>query len=208
MGITDLVVQTGNLLLPLVSLGIINGVVRFGLDRSVRKSDVFSTGILSIVAGFIILLLFSPLINQIRYVSDYTFLMYLFVFMSSMRSLCSQFVKARNLVRLYAFDGILSTATTILFNILFLVGFRWGAMGYILRHYLFRYIVGSLSIYYSKTKTDTFVLKEWTDYKPCHARIFFAIDSKHSVLVDHHHVRSVYCGLYGGQRCQRLWGGL
>ncbi|MGI5906295.1 MAG: lipopolysaccharide biosynthesis protein [Candidatus Pararuminococcus gallinarum] len=131
-GITDLVVQTGNLLLPLVSLGIINGVVRFGLDRSVRKSDVFSTGILSIVAGFIILLLFSPLINQIRYVSDYTFLMYLFVFMSSMRSLCSQFVKARNLVRLYAFDGILSTATTILFNILFLVGFRWGAMGYIL----------------------------------------------------------------------------
>lgn len=52
--------------------------------------------------------------------------------MSSLRSLCSQFTRARGLVRLYAFDGILSTATTILFNVLFLVAFGWGISGYVL----------------------------------------------------------------------------
>ncbi|MBC8569354.1 lipopolysaccharide biosynthesis protein [Zongyangia hominis] len=161
-GVTDLVVQTGNLLLPLVSLGIINGVVRFGLDRSVRKSDVFSTGLLSILGGFCLLLLFAPLINKIKYVSDYTMMMYFFVFMSSMRSLCSQFVKARGLVRLYALDGILSTITTILFNILFLVGFRWGALGYILAiicsdtlSVLFLFITAGLTRYIRFRGMDT-----------------------------------------------------
>lgn len=36
-GVTDLIVQTGNLLLPLVSLGIINAVIRFGLDRGQHR---------------------------------------------------------------------------------------------------------------------------------------------------------------------------
>lgn len=60
-GVTDLLVQTGNLLLPLVSLGIVNAVVRFGLDKSVRKTDVFSTGLLTIFCGFGALLAFWPL---------------------------------------------------------------------------------------------------------------------------------------------------
>ena len=42
--VTDLIVQTGNLLLPLVTLGIVNAVIRFGLDKSVRKSDVLTSG--------------------------------------------------------------------------------------------------------------------------------------------------------------------
>ena len=130
-GVTDLVLQTGNLLLPLVSLGITNAVIRFGLDKSVRKSDVFSTGLASVLIGFLLLLGFYPLIRQIDFVSDQTVLMYLFVLMSSLRSVCSQFVRAKGEVRLYAFDGVLSTATTILFNVLYLVVFKWGVMGYL-----------------------------------------------------------------------------
>ena len=33
-GVVDLLMQTGNLLLPLVSLGINNAIIRFGLDKS------------------------------------------------------------------------------------------------------------------------------------------------------------------------------
>lgn len=131
-GVTDLLVQTGNLLLPLVSLGIVNAVVRFGLDKSVRKTDVFSTGLLTIFCGFGVLLAFWPLLNQVDVISGHTGLIYAFVLMSSLRSLCSQFTRARGLVRLYAFDGILSTVTTILFNVLFLVAFGWGISGYVL----------------------------------------------------------------------------
>ena len=131
-GVTDLIVQTGNLLLPLVSLGIINAVIRFGLDRQVRKSDVFTTGLSAILVGFCVMLLLYPLLSLLDFLSDYTVLIYAFVLMSSLRSLCSQFVRARGQVRLYAVDGIVSTLTTILFNVLFLVALDWGIFGYVL----------------------------------------------------------------------------
>lgn len=35
MGIVDLIVPTANLIIPIVSVGISNGIIRFGLDRSV-----------------------------------------------------------------------------------------------------------------------------------------------------------------------------
>ncbi len=128
-GVTDLIQQTGNLLLPLVTLGITNAVVRFGLEKGVRKQDVFTTGVLSLLGGMALLLLISPLIGMIEMLSGYVWLLCLFVFMSSLRSLCAQFVRAQSRVKLFAFDGILSTATTIGFNVLFLIVLRDTAFG-------------------------------------------------------------------------------
>lgn len=131
-GTVDLIIQTGNMLLPLVSIGIINGVIRFGLDKTYHKKDVFSTGVISVIIGFTVLLLFEPLLSKMQYIQGHTALIYVFILMSSLRSLCSQFVRAKGLVRLYAFDGILSTITTILFNLLYLVALNWGILGYVL----------------------------------------------------------------------------
>ena len=128
-GVTDLIQQTGNLLLPLVTLGITNAVVRFGLEKGVRKQDVFTTGLLSLLAGMILLVLISPLLSMINLLGEYIGLLCLFVFMSSLRSLCAQFVRAQSRVKLFAVDGILSTATTIGFNVLFLVVLRDTAFG-------------------------------------------------------------------------------
>ena len=130
-GVTDLIQQSGNLLLPLVTLGITNAVVRFGLEKGVRKQDVFTTGLLSLLGGMVLLLVISPLLGMIELLSEHIWLLCLFVFMSSLRSLCAQFVRAQSRVKLFAIDGILSTATTIIFNLLYLVVFRWGVFGYI-----------------------------------------------------------------------------
>ena len=56
-GTVDLMVQVGNFLLPLVSCGIVNGIIRFGLDKYYRKRDVFTTGFLTILGGFVLLLI-------------------------------------------------------------------------------------------------------------------------------------------------------
>lgn len=131
-GIVDLIIQTSNLLIPIVSLGIANGVIRFGLDKSIRKGEVFSVGLTVILGGFIIFLVFMPIVSKITYISGKTVLIYLFVLMSILRTLCSQFVRAKEYVRLYAFDGLLSTFTTIVFNVLLLVVFKLGITGYVL----------------------------------------------------------------------------
>ena len=170
-GVTDLLVQTGNLLLPLVSLGVVNAVVRFGLDRSVHKTDVFSTGLLTIFCGFGVLLAFWPLLDRVEAISGHTGLIYAFVLMSSLRSLCSHFTRARGLVRLYAFDGILSTVTTILFNVLFLVGLGWGVSGYVLAmvcsdfiSVVFLFAVGRLSRLVSIGRLDGKTVKAMLKY--------------------------------------------
>ena len=153
-GVADLIVQTGNFLLPLASLGIVNAIIRFGLDKSVNKKDVFSIGILSIATGLIVMLLLTPLLNLVPVIKSHTLLIYAFVAMSSFRALCSQFTRARGMVRLYAFDGILSTFNTILFNVLFLVVFKLGVIGYISAiicadfiSTLFLFITGNLKKY-------------------------------------------------------------
>ncbi len=130
-GISDLLQQSGNLLVPLVSFGITDAVIRFGLDRKVRNSEVLTTGLLTLLAGFVLLFLCYPLLRLIPGLDGYTTLLCIFVMTSSLRLLFQQFVRAKGHVKLYAVDGILSTAMTLLFTIVFLLGFQWGVLGYL-----------------------------------------------------------------------------
>ena len=143
-GITNTIVDMGNLLIPLITLGIVNAIIRFGLEKNIRKSDVFSTGFFMILLGGVTLFCLQPVLVPIlsplmqlmemssEHVSQNLLLLVVFSFTSAMRSLCHQFVRARGMVRLYAVNGILSTALTILFNIIYLVVLRWGVVGYVL----------------------------------------------------------------------------
>ena len=65
-GVMDIIVNTSNLLIPIVMVSINEGIIRFGLDRSVRKSDVLSTGLGVCLAGFLVFGLFIPLVKVER----------------------------------------------------------------------------------------------------------------------------------------------
>ena len=135
-GTMDLIISLGNFLIPLVSLGISNAIIRFGLQKGVNKRELYTNGLLSVFTGFFILAAAWPLISMIPYVKSTVgnawIWLLLFVLMSCLRTLNCQFVRAREMVRLYAVDGILCTLTNLLFNILFLSGFHLGATGIIL----------------------------------------------------------------------------
>lgn len=131
-GAAGFVRTTADMLIPLVSLGISNAVIRFGLEKANDKRQVFTNGLLAIGLGFIVLLLFSPLISLYDAISDYVVLLYVYILVSCLRTLCCQFVRAKMQLRLYALDGILTTGYTIAFNFLFLAGLNMGTNGYIL----------------------------------------------------------------------------
>ena len=88
-GVTDLLIQTGNLIIPLASAGIANAVIRYGLDQASDKNGVFTTGLLTALAGFFLLLLVSPLLNQIPFLSGYLWLVLLYVFSANLHSVCN-----------------------------------------------------------------------------------------------------------------------
>lgn len=176
-GITDLLQQSGNLLLPLVTLGITNAVVRFGLDSGVRKQDVFTTGLMSLFGGMLLLLAATPFLGMVDLIADHVWLLCLFVFMSSLRSLCAQFVRAQSRVKLFALDGIISTATTIGFNVLFLIvlgdhGFG-GVFGY-----MFSIICSdalSVAFLFTVAKLHRYIKPKGLDTKQSKAMLRYAI---------------------------------
>jgi O-antigen/teichoic acid export membrane protein len=126
------ITSTSNLILPIMYLGIAEAVIRFGMEDKYRRGDVFSIGIFTALGGYAVLWLLYPLISQIVYISGYVWLVYLYCLTSSMRTMITQFVRATGFVRLFALDGIVTTATTIGFNRLFLLKFEMGVAGYVL----------------------------------------------------------------------------
>lgn len=132
LGTGDLIVKTANLIIPLASIGMSNAIIRFGLDRANDKRDVFTGALTAIGSGYLIFLLLYPALARFHLLDGNAYLVYIYVLTACLRSLCSQFVRARQLVRLYAFDGVMATATVILFNVVFLVVFKLGVTGYVL----------------------------------------------------------------------------
>ncbi len=135
-GSADLVQQTSNVLIPIVFLQINSAVLRYALDKASNKKDVFTVGIRTTVKGFAVFLLFAyPVslitINDFR-LGDYIVFIYVFVLTSGTRQLCQNFVRGCGHVKLFAIDGILTTATMLAFNLLFLGPFHLGVKGYIL----------------------------------------------------------------------------
>ena len=140
MGVADLIIKTTSILYPVVSLSIGQAVIRYGLERRRRKSDVFTIGLVTVLCGFVIALPFHPLLSLVHYntsagatgsLLEYQWLIYLYVFTSCTQNVCSQFIRALGFVRLYAIDGIFRTFVTILLNILYLKVFEWNIFGYV-----------------------------------------------------------------------------
>lgn len=135
-GVTDLLIQTGNLFIPLASVGISNAVIRFGLERNSDKKCVFTVGLLITAAGFALLLSVSPLLERLSFLSGYGKLVLLYVLMANLHTLCSQFARAIGYVRLFAVDGVLRTVLTIGFNLWLLAALQCGVAGYVLANVL------------------------------------------------------------------------
>ena len=167
----DLMTQTANLLIPLVSLGVPNSIIRFGLDKNYSKRGVFTIAALTYLAGFMVLLAFYPVIVKITFIGQYVRYLYLYLLCSCARTLVQQFVRARTLTRLYAVDGIMATVNTLFFVYLYLIKFQMGAMGYILAtitadfvSFLFLSVVSGCWKYFSLKKAKSALATEMLTY--------------------------------------------
>ena len=167
----SLMMQTANLLIPLVSLGISNSIIRFGLDEKYSKRTVFTTGVFTLGAGYLLLIAAFPLLNRVEFIHKYIWMLYLYLLMSCSRTLVQQFVRAKTYTKLYAFDGIMATVNTLILVCVFLLKFRWGAMGYIAAiigadflSVVFLSVVTSVWRYFDISKLNKEVAKEMLKY--------------------------------------------
>lgn len=130
-GTADLIVQTANLLFPLISMGITESVFRFALSDPIGRKNVFSVGAVTISVGALVLAAASPFLSRIPSFGETMWLVALYTIASCYHSLCAQFIRAQGKTALFAGQGVLNTALVIGLNILFLAVFQWGITGYV-----------------------------------------------------------------------------
>ncbi len=131
-GTADLIIQTANLLLPLISMGITDGVFRFAIEHKRNRKSIFSVGFYTIKAGALLFFAIAPLLSLVSSLDGYSWLIVCFTLASCYHSLCAQFVRAEGKTALFAGQGVLNTGLVIGLNILFLMVFRFGITGYVL----------------------------------------------------------------------------
>ena len=122
-------------MLPVFTFAMTEAIIRYGLDRENDKKKVFTTAFLITAAGLGIMLLFVPFLHFIpflRPISGYIPLLAIYVITSALRSTCSQFVRAREMVKLFSLDGIMTTLTLFIFSLVFISGFDMGVNGFML----------------------------------------------------------------------------
>lgn len=128
----ELLEITAHFLIPLVTFSMAEAIIRFGLDKKYDNTKVYTSALSITAFGMMAMLALSPLLSVLPFMNGYTWLLMVYVAASSLRSINSQFVRARGLVKLFAFDGILATLTLFIFNVIFIAGLDMGVYGFLL----------------------------------------------------------------------------
>lgn len=126
------IINASSLLISVVTLSINEGVLRYALDKANNGKHVLSIGLNTAIIGLLLFSAAVPLVGMIEMLSGYQWLIYMYVATGSIKGICAIYVRARGHVKLFAVDGILTTISVILLNLLLLGVFHLGVVGYVL----------------------------------------------------------------------------
>lgn len=132
-GQIDIILTTLALLVPIFTVNIVEGVVRFSLDKkNYTYEEVLTNSLTIILFGFILLILTFPFISRVDYLKDYLFVFYGLFFIQALDSSVKQFSRSINLSRIYMLSDILYTVVFVSCNIILLFLSSFGIKGYFL----------------------------------------------------------------------------
>lgn len=134
-GIYDLVVTTISLLIPIISLNIIDALMRFLMDQQIDKSQVASIGIYYTFLSIIIfssLTYFFCLFSVGQKINGYELLIILYYIFYALNLYCVHFAKGIEKIKETAFAGVIGSVSMISMNIFFLCYLKYGLKGFFL----------------------------------------------------------------------------
>ena len=132
-GSVDLVTSTAALLTPILLLSIQDATLRFGMDPKYKKEDVLSTSINVIFKGTLVLfigLVLVYILNLVNISKIYFAFLFVFFVLGALNNILNLYLKAKNKASVIAVSGILCTLITCSSNVLLLVVFKCGIIGY------------------------------------------------------------------------------
>ena len=174
----DLITTAANLLIPLACLGISEGIVRTvagETDSRERRQALFTAGLLVLTVGSALLGLASPLIRLVPMFRDTAWLIVIYVLVSNVHSIVSQYLYASGHAALFAGQGILNTALTILLNILFLPVLKLGVVGFVSSVIIADGLTTVFLVLYTRLWNDIVRLPWWRFRTLCRELLGFSL---------------------------------
>ncbi|MFI3685941.1 oligosaccharide flippase family protein [Vagococcus fluvialis] len=165
-GTVDLIMTLVSLLLPVFSLCIYEGVLRYAMDKEVDNEVVWTNSLLVQAVMTIVTLCLYPLLS-ITSVKKYSILIVLLLVLQLFQILLSQFIRGIGNVIYYSVNGIIMTLIIAISNIIFIAKLDMGVNGYIysliianIFSILFFVISSKIYNYINFKKIDLIFIKE------------------------------------------------
>lgn len=169
--VIDLVNTTAQLVLPFLSLCIVEAVLRFGIAGDYRIETVFSNAVITICVGCVTLPVFLFLFKRFVAFEGLDIYFILIYLLQVFNSLFSSFYKAINKVKQMAIISMMNSILIVGLNVMFVAVLKLGVRGYFTSVILgnliaaILYIVcGKLYRYFKIRSLNKVVLKEMMLY--------------------------------------------
>lgn len=159
-GTVDLTITTINMLLPIISVSVFEGLLRFVMDKNNESEEVLSNSITIALTGYFLFLLFYPILRWLNVLGDDLVYLYIILFIKMFEQIFAQYTRAIGKVRIFASNGILLTFTTGFLNILFLMFLDLGVTGY----YFAMILAYIISVVYLVMTTKLYKNLTWPMY--------------------------------------------
>nr|WP_255362965.1 oligosaccharide flippase family protein [Thermosipho sp. 1074] len=137
-GKIDFFTTTISLLLPFLTLGIVDAVFRFTMEKTgeEEKSGVLSSALMVSFWGILVFLVFVPIISKIESISELTIYMVFALAINSVLSIFKTYIRAKQKLFIFALGDIIHTISFATLGIVFVVVLRYGIKGYFLGYIL------------------------------------------------------------------------
>lgn len=147
-GVVDLLYTICSFVFPLITFNISDAILRFSLDTDSNEKDISNIAIFSIFLSVVLGLLCFPIFSFFPSFKSYSFLFYLYLVTLSACQILLVNLKGQEKLKLFSLGNILYTFLVAIFNILFLVFFKFGINGYFIAYILANFIISIYSIYF------------------------------------------------------------
>lgn len=130
-GTYDLMYSLIQILLPVLTLNIISAVMRFMLDKNAVTEEIASIGLKFILQSILIVMAGSFLLAYMQLIPlSYGVLIFTYYACYSLNQYFIHLAKGRERVKNIAVAGVISSVATLSCNLLFLLVFQWGLIGF------------------------------------------------------------------------------
>ena len=172
-GSYDLVATTVQMLIPILTLDVYEGAMRFVMDPDRPRDQVVSIGLKYVLIGiglFSVILGVNAIFGFFSFAAEYAVLIWLYFVFSLLYQFASLLARGFEQVKTVAVAGVVSTAMVVGSNILLLLVFHLGLKGFFIS-YVISYIVPDIYLYarlkilrFIRRDTDKDLQKEMVKY--------------------------------------------